>query len=126
MVAGKGSDPIRTEELILIEHARQDPAQPLLNSPAPQCRVPRTPDAPSRLHECCCATRACAPCVRSRMFIIRRTRSRCHMAAGILQKAGMIDYARGVVTIKDRPMLEESACECYAIVRDEFQKLSLL
>lgn len=48
------------------------------------------------------------------------------MAAGILQKAGMIDYARGVVTIKDRPMLEESACECYAIVRDEFQKLSLL
>lgn len=48
------------------------------------------------------------------------------MAAGILQKAGMIDYARGVVVINDRPMLEESACECYAIVRDEFQKLFLL
>jgi CRP-like cAMP-binding protein len=48
------------------------------------------------------------------------------MAAGILQKAGMINYARGVVTIEDRPMLEGSACECYAIVRAEFQKLSLL
>jgi CRP-like cAMP-binding protein len=48
------------------------------------------------------------------------------MAAGILQRAGMIDYARGVVTVKNRPMLEESACECYAIVRDEFKKLSLL
>ncbi len=48
------------------------------------------------------------------------------MAAGILQKAGMINYSRGVVTIKDRPMLEESACECYAIVRNEFQRFSLL
>jgi CRP-like cAMP-binding protein len=48
------------------------------------------------------------------------------LAAGLLQKAGMIDYARGVVTIKDRRSLEGSACECYAIVRDEFRKLSLL
>ncbi len=48
------------------------------------------------------------------------------MAAGILQKGGMIDYARGDVTIKDRSMLEESACECYAIVKNEFKKLSLL
>ena len=48
------------------------------------------------------------------------------LAAGLLHRAGMIDYSRGVVTIKDRPKLEETACECYRIVRDEFQRLSLL
>jgi CRP-like cAMP-binding protein len=48
------------------------------------------------------------------------------LAAGLLHRAGLIDYSRGVVTIKDRPGLEEAACECYRIVRDEFQRLSLL
>jgi CRP-like cAMP-binding protein len=48
------------------------------------------------------------------------------LAAGLLHRAGMIDYSRGVVTIKDRPKLEEAACECYRTVRDEFQRLSLL
>jgi CRP-like cAMP-binding protein len=42
------------------------------------------------------------------------------VAAGILQQAGLISYHRGVVTILDRPGLEEAACECYAIIRDEF------
>ncbi len=48
------------------------------------------------------------------------------LAAGLLHRAGLIDYSRGVVTVKDRPALEEAACECYRIVRDEFQRLSLL
>ena len=48
------------------------------------------------------------------------------LAAGLLHRAGMIDYARGVVTIKDRAALEGIACECYVAVRDEFQRLSLL
>ena len=48
------------------------------------------------------------------------------LAAGLLHRAGMIDYSRGVVTIKNRLALEEAACECYGIVRDEFQRLSLL
>jgi CRP-like cAMP-binding protein len=48
------------------------------------------------------------------------------LAAGLLQRAGMIDYSRGVVTITNRPALEETACECYRIVRDEFRRLSLL
>jgi CRP-like cAMP-binding protein len=42
------------------------------------------------------------------------------VAAGMLQRAGLITYRRGVVTILDRPGLEEAACECYAIIRDEF------
>jgi CRP-like cAMP-binding protein len=36
------------------------------------------------------------------------------VAAGILQKAGLINYSRGQVTIEDRAGLEDAACECYA------------
>lgn len=48
------------------------------------------------------------------------------LAAGTLQQAGLIAYTRGHVTIKDRAGLEEAACECYAIVHDEFDRLGLL
>jgi len=48
------------------------------------------------------------------------------LAAGLLQRAGLISYSRGVVTIKNRPELENTACECYGIVREEFRRLKLL
>jgi CRP-like cAMP-binding protein len=48
------------------------------------------------------------------------------LAAGMLHQAGLIDYSRGHVTIKNRSGLEEAACECYRIVRNEFQRLALL
>ena len=48
------------------------------------------------------------------------------LAAGLLHRAGMIDYSRGVVTVKDREALENTACEFYRIVRDEFRHLVLL
>lgn len=48
------------------------------------------------------------------------------LAAGLLHHAGLIEYARGHVTIKDRPGLENVACECYATVRNEFRRLGLL
>ena len=48
------------------------------------------------------------------------------LAAGMLHQAGLIDYSRGHVTIKDRPGLEHVACECYRTVRDEFHRLGLL
>ena len=48
------------------------------------------------------------------------------LAAGLLQRAGLIEYSRGSVTIQDRVALEASACECYRTVRDEFQRLGLL
>jgi CRP-like cAMP-binding protein len=38
------------------------------------------------------------------------------IAAGALQKAGIIRYTRGKVTVLDRPALEESSCECYSII----------
>ncbi len=48
------------------------------------------------------------------------------LAAGLLHRAGLIDYSRGVVTVRNRVELENTACECYGIVRDEFRRLSLL
>ncbi|HUP05093.1 MAG TPA: helix-turn-helix domain-containing protein [Bryobacteraceae bacterium] len=48
------------------------------------------------------------------------------LAAGMLHEAGLIDYTRGHVTIKNRQKLERAACECYRTVRDEYQRLGLL
>lgn len=45
------------------------------------------------------------------------------VAAGILQKAGVIGYARGCVTVLDRPGLEAASCECYRVVRRQFEQL---
>jgi Mn-dependent DtxR family transcriptional regulator len=44
-------------------------------------------------------------------------------AAGALQRAGMIRYRRGLVSIVDRKRLEAASCECYQIVRAEFDRL---
>jgi CRP-like cAMP-binding protein len=38
------------------------------------------------------------------------------IAAGALQRAGMIRYSRGKVTVLDRAALESASCECYAII----------
>ena len=48
------------------------------------------------------------------------------LAAGMLHQPGLIDYSRGHITIKDRAGLENVACECYSVVRDEFRRLKLL
>lgn len=40
-----------------------------------------------------------------------------------LQRAGLIDYRRGHIRILDRPGLEVASCECYWIVRREFDRL---
>ena len=44
-------------------------------------------------------------------------------AAGHLQKAGLIEYRRGHITMLDRAGLEARACECYAVVKKEFDRL---
>ncbi|KRC00456.1 Crp/Fnr family transcriptional regulator [Hydrogenophaga sp. Root209] len=43
--------------------------------------------------------------------------------AGTLQKLGLIRYARGHVEVLDREGLEDQACECYAVLRDEYHRL---
>lgn len=40
-----------------------------------------------------------------------------------LQKAGLIRYARGHITVLNRPGLEERSCECYAVVKKEYDRL---
>jgi CRP-like cAMP-binding protein len=40
-----------------------------------------------------------------------------------LQKAGLIQYARGHITVMDRKGLEARTCECYAVVKREYERL---
>ena len=44
-------------------------------------------------------------------------------AAGHVQKAGLIEYHRGRISVLDRPGLEARSCECYAVVKKEFDRL---
>jgi CRP-like cAMP-binding protein len=44
-------------------------------------------------------------------------------AAMKLQKAGLIRYSRGRITVLDRRGLEKSSCECYAVVKKEYDRL---
>ena len=44
-------------------------------------------------------------------------------AAGKLQDAGLIRYSRGKITVLDRPRLEARSCECYQVVKTEFDRL---
>jgi CRP-like cAMP-binding protein len=44
-------------------------------------------------------------------------------AAGSLQRAGLISYSRGHITVLDRPRLEQAVCECYAVVKKEYDRL---
>jgi CRP-like cAMP-binding protein len=44
-------------------------------------------------------------------------------AAGRLQKDGVIRYERGHITVLDRPAIERRACECYAVVKKEYDRL---
>ncbi len=44
-------------------------------------------------------------------------------AAGELQRAGLIRYRRGHIEVFDRPELEKAVCECYAVVKRQFDRL---
>jgi CRP-like cAMP-binding protein len=50
-------------------------------------------------------------------------RSSVSVVAAILQKAGLICYRRGKMTILDRKGLESVSCECYRVVKEEFERL---
>lgn len=57
----------------------------------------------------------------SQMLGVRRPS--VSVVAAILQKAGLINYSRGRMTILNREGLEASTCECYRIVQEEFERL---
>ena len=44
-------------------------------------------------------------------------------AAGKLQADGLIQYSRGHIKMLDRAKLEKRVCECYAVVKKEFDRL---
>lgn len=46
-----------------------------------------------------------------------------NVAAMTLQKAGLISYVRGIVTVRDREGLEAASCGCYRAIADNFEKL---
>ena len=46
-------------------------------------------------------------------------RSTVSVAASVLQKAGLISYTRGNVTILNKSKLEDAACDCYEIIRQQ-------
>jgi CRP-like cAMP-binding protein len=57
----------------------------------------------------------------SQMLGVRR--ASVSVVAAILQKAGLITYSRGRIRILDRLGLETAACECYGVVKTEFDRL---
>jgi Mn-dependent DtxR family transcriptional regulator len=44
------------------------------------------------------------------------------LAAGALQRAGIIEYRRGKVEILDREALHEVSCECYDVIRHAYDR----
>lgn len=44
-------------------------------------------------------------------------------SAGKLQRAGLVSYNRGHITVLDRPGLEKRVCECNAVVKREYDRL---
>lgn len=53
-------------------------------------------------------------------------RSGVTVAVNLLQEAGMIRHSRGKITILDRRKLENTACECYRVIKKEINRLLLL
>jgi CRP-like cAMP-binding protein len=50
-------------------------------------------------------------------------RSTVTLAAGALQRAGLIRYRRGAITVLDRPGLETVSCECYHVIREQYERM---
>jgi CRP-like cAMP-binding protein len=56
-------------------------------------------------------------------YMLGVRRSSVTTAAALMQRAGFITYHRGEINIVDRDGLEGGACECYALIRDEYRRL---
>jgi CRP-like cAMP-binding protein len=57
----------------------------------------------------------------SQMLGVRR--ASVTVTAGILQRAGFVEFSRGRVAVVDRAGLESAACECYAVTREVYDRL---
>lgn len=59
-------------------------------------------------------------------YMLGVRRSSVTLAMGTLQKAKLITYQRGNVTITDRAGLEDVSCECYTVITSEYKRLMKL
>ena len=57
----------------------------------------------------------------SEMMCVRR--ASVNLAVGLFRRAGYIRYIRGKVTIVDLSGLESASCDCYKLVREEYDRL---
>ena len=58
-------------------------------------------------------------------MMLGSTRPTVTVVAGTLQKAGLITYKHGRITMLDRKSLESASCECYGTVKGHFDRLGL-
>ena len=58
-------------------------------------------------------------------IMLGSTRPTVSIVAGTLQKAGLITYKHGHITIVDREGLEAASCECYATVKGHYKRLGI-
>ena len=58
-------------------------------------------------------------------MMLGSTRPTVTAVAGTLQRAGLIKYVHGRITILDRQRLEAASCECYSTVKKHFDRLGL-
>ncbi len=81
---------------------------------------------------CCRWLLMCHDRVRSDQFMLTQEllsqmlgvrRASVSVVAATVQKAGLIRYNRGRITIVDREGLEAGSCECYRVVKEEFDRL---
>ena len=56
-------------------------------------------------------------------YMLGSRRASVTLAAGILARAGLIRYTRGIIRVLDRARLEEATCECYGIIQREYERL---
>jgi len=54
-------------------------------------------------------------------YMLGTDRSSVTIAAGLFKRAGLINYRRGSITVIDSKGLEKLACECYSLLKREFQ-----
>jgi CRP-like cAMP-binding protein len=57
-------------------------------------------------------------------FMLGVRRARVTVALGALQRKGLISYRRGAVRILDNAGLQKTSCECYAIIRDHYDRMA--